>query len=158
MKAQEVFKAACGKNILDENRAVVKVQTGFIERNDLEEIEEDSLDMDNPVVEIHQNSRLTLVNLVFEDPDDTDFLYLSDMVKKFQTSANSMDDEKTPGISLTIMPKELAGSFIHGVSGIALLQASRVKTGFDTVSFVFTNDCIHAYVLDADKIEDDAED
>ena len=35
----------CGKNILDENRAVVKVQTGFIGRNDLEEIEEDSYDM-----------------------------------------------------------------------------------------------------------------
>ena len=158
MKAQEVFKAACGKNILDENKSVIKVQTEYIGRNDLEQTEVDSLDMDNPVVEIHQNARLTLVNLIFEDPDDTDFLYLSDMVKKFQTSANSMDDDKTPGIALTIMPKEIEGSFIHGVSGIALLQSSKVKTGFDTVSFVFTNDCIHAYVLDADKIDDSIED
>ena len=158
MKAQEVFKAACGKNILDENMSVIKVQIEYIGRNDLEQTEVDSLDMDNPVVEIHQNARLTLVNLIFEDSDDTDFLYLSDMVKKFQTSANSMDDDKTPGIALTIMPKEIEGSFIHGVSGIALLQSSKAKTGFDTVSFVFTNDCIHAYVLDADKIADSIED
>jgi len=155
MKAKDIFDAVCGCDSLGDNNAVVKVQTEFIGRDDLEATEQDHIDMDNPVVEIHQNSRLTLVNLVFKDEKDTDFAYLSDMVKKFQTSTNSMDDEKTPGISVTIMPKDIEGFFIHGVSGIALLQSSMAGKPFDTVSLVFTNDCIHAYALDLDKIDSD---
>lgn len=155
MKARDIYKAACGRDILGENKALVKVQTGFIGKNDLEETEEDHIDIDNPVVEIHQNSRLTLVNLIFDDYRDPDYIYLSDMVKKFQVSENSADDERAPGIAVTIMPKEIEGSFIHGVSGIALLQSSSPMAEFDTVSLVFTNDCIHAYMLDLDRIDSD---
>lgn len=155
MKAREIYKESCGRDILGDNRALVRVQTGFIDRNSLEEMEDDHLDMDNPVVEIHQNSRLTLVNLIFEDFMDRDLIYLSDMVKKFQSSDNSMDEDKTPGMSVTIMPKGIEGSFIHGVSGIAVLQSSGSMAEVDTLSIVFTNDCIHAYMLDLDKIDSD---
>ena len=86
MKARDIYKAASGRDILGENKALVKVQSGFIGKTDMEEKEDDHIDMDNPVVEIHQNSRLTLVNLVFDDFRDPDFIYLSDMVKKFQVS------------------------------------------------------------------------
>lgn len=155
MKAKDIYRAACGRDILGENRALVKVQTGFIGKTDFEETEDDHIDMDNPVVEVHQNSRLTLVNLIFGGCRDTDFIYLSDMVKKFQVTDDSMYDDKIPGIAVTIMPKEIEGSFIHGVSGIALLQSSNPMGEFDTVSLVFTNDCIHAYMLDLDRIDSD---
>ena len=154
MRSRDVFKAACGKNILDENKSVVKVQAEKINRNNLESQEIDSLDMDNPVVDIHQNARLTIVNLTFEDADDPDFLYLADMVKRFQTNDNSMSDTETPGMAITILPKEMTGFFIHGVSGMSILQSSNNKE-FDTVSFIFTNDCIHAYAMDLDQIDSD---
>ncbi len=155
MQASDVFEAACGVDSLGDNNAVVKVQTEFIGKNDLEVAETDHIDMDNPVVEIHQNARLTLVNLKFEDENDSDFVYLSDMVKKFQTIENSMDSDKTPSISITILPKDIQGFFIHGVSGVGILQSSAPNKGFDTVSLVFTNDCIHAYAMDLDKIDSD---
>lgn len=155
LKARDIFKAACGTGSLGENRALVKVQTGFIDKNSLKETAQDELDMDNPVVEIHQNIRLTLVNLIFEDTKDPDFLRISDMVRTFQKNDTSMDDEKSPEISLTIMPKEIEGGFIHGVSGVAILQSTKTGGDLDTVSVIFTNDCIHAYMLDLEQMDEE---
>ncbi len=155
MKAKDVFMAACGMDDFGDNKALVKVQTGFVDRNSLEETVIEHLDMDRPVVEIHQNARLTIVNLVFEESSDPDFVCASEMIKGFQTIETSMDDERTPGITVTIMPKGIEGSFIHGVSGIAILQSQVPGGAFDTVSIIFTNDCIHAYMLDLDQIDPD---
>ncbi|MBR1641562.1 MAG: hypothetical protein IJ683_04480 [Butyrivibrio sp.] len=112
--------------------------------------------MDNPVVDIHQNARFTLVNLTFEDINDPDLIKISEMVKGFQTASNSIDEKKAPHVAITIMPKEIAGSFIHGVSGVAVLQSSRAGVGPDTASFILANDCIHAYMLDLEKAEEEA--
>ncbi len=154
MKASEVFKIASGRDAVGENRSMVRISTSFFDRESFESEEEDSVEMDNPIVEFHQNSRLTIVNLVFDHVDD-DFIASADMLKRFQTIENSADEEKSPGISLTVMPKDLEGTFVYGVSGVALLQASRIGGETDTISFVFANDCIHAYIADLDAIDSD---
>ncbi len=77
------------------------------------------------------------------------------MLRRFQTSVNAVDDKRMPGIAVTIMPKEIEGSFIHGMSGIAVVQASEDGGDLDMVSLVFTNDCIQAYLLDMVKDEED---
>ena len=152
MKARDVFEASCGIGGYGNSRALVRVQTGFIDRRSLEESTLEHYDMDNPIVEIHQNAKLTLVNLSFGDSGDPDFIYISDMIKRFQVMDASIDDERMPSLSLTIMPKELDGSYVYGVSGIAFLQSSTAFGSNDTVSFVFTNDCIHAYMLEMEEV------
>lgn len=154
MRAREVYEAVCGRDFYGENRALVKLETGFINKNTLEETMDSHIDMNNPEVEIHQNARLTLVNLIFEDGKDPDFAFISDMINRFQTMEHSMDDEKIPSISLTVMPKEMEGVFIHGVSGIVTMQASDQIEAPNMVSVVFTNDCIHAYMLDMEQMEE----
>nr|WP_297768203.1 hypothetical protein [uncultured Butyrivibrio sp.] len=153
MEARDVFEAACGRDDYGDNRALVRVQLGFINRETLEETVEDYVDMDNPVVEIHQNSKLTLVNLMFGDLEDPDFVLVSDMIRRFQVMDTSIDDVAAPMMSLTIMPKEADGAYVHGVCGIGVLQPSEDGVDNEMISFVFVNDCIHAYTMDMDEVD-----
>ena len=146
MEARDVFEAACGRDDYGDNRSLVRVQVGFINRETREETVEDYVDMDNPVVEIHQNSKLTLVNLMFANSEDPDFVLVSDMIRRFQVMETSVDDV-APMMSLTVMPKELDGAYVHGLCGIAVMQPSKAGGDNDMISFVFTNDCINVYML-----------
>lgn len=153
MTAREVFKACVGVNEAGEPRTHVKVTTSFMSHNDMSEEIKDELILDNAIVDIFQTDRLSMVSLKYDDPYDTEFLGLASTIRDFQTYSNSIDSEHSPIIMVAIMSKEAVGYYIMGVGGIGIVQPSVTGKENDTVTFIFTNDTIHPYVLDVDKAE-----
>ena len=158
MTAKEIFSACVGTNEEGNSKTTVRVATSLMDRATMEEEEKDEILLDKPIVDIFQSERLTMVNVTFDDPFDTDFIALSDIVVRFQIFNNSTDAEKSPIITLALMPKEVTGHYIMGVGGIAVIQPHNAGKQNDTVTFIFTNDTIHAYMLDSAAIEEETGD
>ncbi|MBO5620459.1 MAG: hypothetical protein J5959_02375 [Butyrivibrio sp.] len=154
MEAKEVFEAVCGRDEVGDNRALVRVQVGIVDRTTMEETVEGYHDMDNPVVEICQRAGTTRVDLGFEDFEDPDFCRVSDLIKEFQDLEGAVDEARIPVISLTILPKEMEGFYVHGVTGVNILRNVEEREGL-CVAFVFANDFIHAYELDREQVYGD---
>ena len=157
MDAREIFNACVGVDEEGENKAAVKVETSVMHRNDMTEESVDEVVMDNPVVDIFQSDRLTIVNLKFSDPYDDDFLALSKIITDFQTFNMTTREDSAPIISLAAMPKGMNGYYVMGVGGVAVLQPSKPGELADTASFIFTNDTIAAYLLNTDEVEAETE-
>ena len=153
MEAREIFEACIGTDDDGENKAVIKIDTSIMHRADMTEEPKDELTLDNPEVDIFQSDRLTVINLTFNDAYDTELLSLARMVTEFQTFYNTTSADASPLISLAVMPKDkrFEGYYVMGIGGIAVVQASKPGEVADTVSFIFTNDTISAYLLNMDE-------
>lgn len=156
---KEIFKAACGMNEEQESNSIIRVETKLLHLADggSEEALSD-LTLDGPCVNIHRSLRFTMIDLEFDNNDDPDYLHLASMLKDFTGYEQSMDveNDRIPALVLTIMPKELDGEyFICGMHGAWCLMPSTPEGPADTVRFIFDNELVHTYRINADVPEDD---
>ena len=157
MTAREIFEACVGINDMGDPKSITRVSTSIMTRNDMSEEERDEIIINGAVVNIFQSARLSMVSLTFEDPYDTDFISLCSIINEFQQYKNSIDGDAMPVISVSVMPKTESGYYVMGVGGIGVVQPSKAGGANDTVTFIFTNDTIHPYMVDTDTVEKESE-
>ena len=159
---QEIFKVACGMDEEQESNSIIRVEAKILHLADGGSEETVSeLTLDGPCVNIHRSFRYTMIDLQFEDARDPDFIRLSDMLKDFTTTEQSMDveNDRIPALVLTIMPTALDGEYyICGMHGTWCLMPSEAGLFADIVRFIFDNELVHAYQINTDELSDDEED
>ena len=156
---RDIFKAACGINEEQESNSIIRVEAKILHLagGGSEETVSD-LTMDNPCVSIHRSYRYTLIDLEFDDNSDPDLIRLSDMLRGFTVPEESMDveNDRIPAIILTVMPKAFDGEyFICGMHGVWCLMPSENGRPVDTVRFIFDNELVHTYQINADALDQD---
>ena len=156
MTEKDILKAACGVDVVGESKAQIMVETKFIDVEQGEEIQVDSIQMQGPVINCFRNLHRMNVDIRFENAYDTDFVQCLYMLNGFCVPENSMDSSSdlVPVVQVTIMPFSLEGEyFIGGFHASWTLIPSRPDKQPDTIRFIFNNNDFHAYHINEDMLE-----
>ena len=161
IKEKEIIRAACGVNEEQESNSIIRVETKILHLSEggSEEPLSD-LTLDTPIVNIHRSFRYTMIDLQFDSENDQDFILLSEMLRDFTGTEQSMDVEKDriPVLVVTVMPKAYDGEyFICGMHGIWCLMPSGTGKFMDTVRFIFDNELVYVFQINPDALESDDE-
>ncbi len=158
MTEKEVFIATCGVDEDKNNKSLIKVETKVFHIDDETEETISERTLDGPVVNIFRSMRYTMIDLKFRDNSDYDYINVSALLKEFCVPENSIDDKASdiPAVVLTVMPKELEGEYyITGMHGTWTLMPSQPNRLADTIRFIFDNNLVHTYRVDAEDIDID---
>ena len=157
VKEKEIIRAACGINEEQESNSIIRVEIKILhllEGGSKEPLSD--LTLDGPVVNIHRSFRYTMIDLQFDSENDQDFILLSEMLRDFTGTEQSMDVEKDriPALVVTVMPKAYDGEyFICGMHGIWCLMPSGTGQFMDTLRFIFDNELVHVFQINTDALE-----
>lgn len=154
MTEKDILIACCGTDADGITNSIVKVQNTILDINkDAEDIKSE-VTLDNPSVNIMRTYRYTIVDLIFINDTDYDYINTVQMLRDFIIPENSMDaeDSLVPAIVVTISPKSFEGQYyVAGMHGTWCLMPSDPSGPVNTIRFIFDNELLHTYELnDAD--------
>lgn len=149
IKEIEVLKAACGADENGIGKAIVRVETKYMDFiNNKQKIVEE-MNLFTPVLNISRDMRHTTVDVIFEHASDYDLVQLFEMLKRFSNVDNAHTDEsvEVPTVQVTIIPNEMAGKYYAaGFHGSWMLTASQVNRLPNSIRFFFDNDTFGVYL------------
>lgn len=155
LSEREIFIRACGRTADGFAKSAIKIDDADINVNTHEENILNELMLDNPVVNIFRNAKMTMLDLTFDNPEDYEFHHLIGFLQNATSLDRTMDtvSDTVPSVIITICPKELEFEYyITGLHAIWCLQPSQIDGPIDTVRFIFTNDLFHVYHMNVDAI------
>ncbi len=155
MQELEVLRACCGEDDEGFSRAGVAVKLMMLKADEgAEEIDEAVLD--NPIINIYRDSRMTLIDLTFLNVTDFEFTNLVVRLQTFLGDKVSMKEDAVPSIMMTLAPKEHLGRcYITGIHGMWFLMPSAVGGAVDTVRFLFENDYVSCFQVEDTNEEEE---
>lgn len=154
MTDKEVMMACCGMDDDGMPRATVALKMARIHVGEMKEEIKDELILDTPVVNMHRGPKFTIIDLVFTDPQEFQFINSVGRLQKFVKVINSADAENTddaviPTMVVTVAPRDLMNEyFVSGMHGIWAVMPSHIGMPNDTLRFIFTNDSFHVFSMD----------
>lgn len=155
---KEILKTMCGVDQYDNPKAMVKIQTHFLDLDEGKDITDEEIIVDSAIVNIFRSANFAMLDLQFASGTDPDFVSAAQILRNFCRVENSLEGNLAPTITVTLMAKEEIDKdtgegmyFATGLNGIWNIQTSQFNRPADTVRFIFENNDFHCY-----QVKDDA--
>ena len=142
---KEVILEACGVNDEGDTKAVVSVKLSEINAGTMEEKVLDEVILDNPTIQIYRSVKYTMVDLIFDNPMDFEFIKTFGRLSGFCNEVGE-DMNSVRTIIVTISPKRMLGEyFLCGMHAAWLLMKSKPQTDANMIRFVFDGEHFNVF-------------
>ena len=158
MTEKDVLMAASGTDVEGTTKSLVVVETKNVDVSTEFETTLKELQLDNPVVKIYRGFATSLVDLVFDDSSDYDYVHLFNMLKEFSSLENSVSEDVVPTLAVTVIPKEYGGDyFLAGLHPSWCAMPDEPGGDVNTIRFIFDNEFLHTFSSEAEDGGEDYE-
>ena len=158
MKEKDIFISSCGVDEDGNGKAVAMIETLFVNADPDKEPESiDKITFDGVPLNIMRTARFTMIDFLFRDHTDYDYIRTMEMLKKFSDVRNSLEENATeiPTIQVTVTPKEHGGVYyISGVNAMWCSMSDEPGRSPDMIRFMFVNQDISTYRLSDEAMEE----
>ena len=139
---RDVLDACCGEDSGSVPKGIISVKMSIFNSETMEESVVDEIVLDTPVIAISRSAVFTMVDVMFDRPDDYDLVNLIGRLNGFNGKyLNGRDLTKIGAVIVTIVPKEYVGEyFVVGMYGAWCLQPSKAGEVADSIRFIFENE------------------